>query len=125
MYNGTLAVAVVQHHIMVVQGEHSHPLDVLLTQCCSPAARSHSRCERWFDVHTFTPFGERVFFVSDVPHARIPSADILAIFPYHTPTTSTDMIELPGQAWNEFLELSAKNQNKCESMWRGWSANLR
>jgi len=108
MHSGTLAVAVVQRHIMVVQ-----------------AVRSHSRRDRWFDVYTFTPFGDRVFFASDVPQARISSADILAIFPYHACATSKDMIELPGHAWNEFLELSAKNQKKYEALWRGWDANLR
>jgi len=107
MHNGTLAVAVVQRHIMIVQ-----------------AARSHSRCDRWLDVYTFKPFGDRIFFVSDVPQARISSADILAIFPYRAPATSKDMIELPRQAWDEFLELSARNQQKYEALWRGWNTNL-
>jgi len=108
MHNGTIAVAVVQRHIMIVQ-----------------AARSHSRRDRWLDVYTFTPFGDRIFFVSDVPQARISSADILAIFPYRAPATFKDMIELPRQAWNEFLELSARNQQKYETIWKGWKANLR
>ncbi|KIM82944.1 hypothetical protein PILCRDRAFT_819747 [Piloderma croceum F 1598] len=108
MHNGTLAIAIVQRHVMIVQ-----------------AARSHSRCDRWLDVYTFTPFGDRVFLTSSVPRARISSTDILAIFPHHVHATSKDMIELPGQAWNEFLELTARNQEKYESMWRGWSANLR
>jgi hypothetical protein len=100
-------------------------MDHMVNSFCLLAARSHSRCDRWLDVYTFTPFGDRVFLTSSVPRARISPTDILAIFPHHVHATSKDMIELPRQAWNEFVELTARNQKKYESMWRGWSANLR
>ncbi|KAF8889367.1 hypothetical protein BD779DRAFT_341451 [Infundibulicybe gibba] len=60
MDHGTLAVAIVKRQVMVVQ-----------------ATRSHTRRDRYLDVHTYSPFGERVFLASEVPSARIASTDIL------------------------------------------------
>ncbi|KIK21655.1 hypothetical protein PISMIDRAFT_538383 [Pisolithus microcarpus 441] len=106
MNHGTVAVALVQHQIMIIQ-----------------ACRSHARRDRWLDVYTYVPFGDRLFLASPVPYARIASSDVLAIFPFRTPTT--DMIELSEQAYRDFLGLSAKHQLKYENMWRRWKAKRR
>ncbi|KAF9245290.1 hypothetical protein BU15DRAFT_41070 [Melanogaster broomeanus] len=105
MNHGTVAIAIVQHQVMIIQ-----------------AARSHNRRDRWLDVYTYTPFGERLFLASPVPQARIAPSDLLVVFPFRTPTS--DMIELPAQAYHEYLELNAKNQLKHENMWRRWKARL-
>ncbi|KAF9221381.1 hypothetical protein BS17DRAFT_711401 [Gyrodon lividus] len=105
MNHGTVAIAVVQRQVMIIQ-----------------AARSHNRRGRWLDVYTYVPFGERLFLASPVPRARIASSDLLVIFPFRTPTS--DMIELPAQAYQEYLELSARYQLKHENMWRRWKARL-
>ncbi|KAH9004702.1 hypothetical protein EDB86DRAFT_3099228 [Lactarius hatsudake] len=60
---GSVAVALVQRRVMVVQ-----------------ASRPHDECERYLDVYTFTPSSERTFLVSDAPCARIDSNDLLAVF---------------------------------------------
>ncbi|KAI6044250.1 hypothetical protein EDC04DRAFT_2561592 [Pisolithus marmoratus] len=99
MNHGTVAVALVQRQVMIIQ-----------------ACRSHARHDRWLDVHTYVPFGDRLFLASPVPYARIASSDLLAIFPLRTPTT--DMIELSEQGYQEFLGLSTKHQLKYENMWR-------
>ncbi|KAH9852062.1 hypothetical protein C2E23DRAFT_903897 [Lenzites betulinus] len=99
--HGSLAVAVVQRQVMLVQ-----------------AARTHGQRERWVDVYTYTPFGERVFLASDVPQARIAARDILTIFPEddgaRAPTAG--MLELPAQAFWEYTELSARTQKRHEQM---------
>ncbi|KAH0582944.1 hypothetical protein J132_04584 [Termitomyces sp. J132] len=104
--NGNVAVAIVQRQVMVVQ-----------------ATRSHKRRDKYLDVHTYAPFGDRVFLSSPVPNARIVPSDILTIFP------STDqvyvpeegMLELPQQAFSEFMELNSRHQKRCESMWSAWT----
>jgi hypothetical protein len=93
-----------------------------LTNKPSLAARSHNRRDHWLDVYTYTPFGERLFLASQVPQARIAQSDLLVTFPFRTPTS--DMIELPAQAYQEYLELSTKHQLKHENMWRRWKARL-
>ncbi|KAN0088538.1 hypothetical protein V8E55_005595 [Tylopilus felleus] len=105
MNHGTVAIAIVQHQVMLIQ-----------------AARSHTRRDHWLDVYTYTPFGERLFLASPVPQARIEPSNLLVVFPFRTPTS--DMIELPAQAYQEYLELSAKHQLKHENMWRRWKARL-
>ncbi|KIM68010.1 hypothetical protein SCLCIDRAFT_1209392 [Scleroderma citrinum Foug A] len=99
MNHGTVAVALVQRQVMIIQ-----------------ATQTHSRRDRWLDVYTYVPFGDRLFLASAVPQARIASSDLLVTFPFRTPTT--DMIELPEYAYREFLELSARHQLKYENMWR-------
>lgn len=99
MNNGTVAIALVQRQVMIIQ-----------------ACRSHARHDRWLDVYTYVPFGDRLFLASPVPYARIASSDLLAIFHFRTPTT--DMIELSEQAYQEFMELNAKHRLKYENMWR-------
>ncbi|KAG9312929.1 hypothetical protein JVU11DRAFT_6363 [Chiua virens] len=105
MNHGTVAIALVQHKVMIIQ-----------------AARSHSRHDHWLDVYTYTPFGERLFLASPVPQARIAPSDLLVVFPFRTPTS--DMIELPEQAYQEYLELSARHQRKHENLWRRWKARM-
>ncbi|KAL4063169.1 hypothetical protein V8B97DRAFT_1955840 [Scleroderma yunnanense] len=103
MNQGTVAIALVQRQVMIIQ-----------------ATQSHTHSDRWLDVYTYVPFGDRLFLASAVPQARIASADLLGVFPFRTPTT--DMIELPEYAYQEFLELSAKHQLRYENMWRRWKA---
>ncbi|THH15618.1 hypothetical protein EW146_g4886 [Bondarzewia mesenterica] len=107
---GSVAVALVQRQVMVVQAIHPH-----------------DHRDRFLDVYCFTPFNERVFTTSAVPCARIASADLLTIFPstdvFNMP--AQDILELPPQAYGEFNELCARNAKKCESLWAACKAKLR
>ncbi|KAH0836607.1 hypothetical protein J3R83DRAFT_8307, partial [Lanmaoa asiatica] len=105
MNHGTVAIAIIQHQVMIIQ-----------------AARSHNCHDHWLDVYTYTPFGDRLFLASSVPQARIAPSDLLIVFPFRTPTS--DMIELPAQAYQEFLKLSDRYRLKHENMWRRWKARL-
>ncbi|KAF8075067.1 hypothetical protein FPV67DRAFT_613024 [Lyophyllum atratum] len=107
MKNGALAVAVVQRQVMIVQ-----------------ATRSHARRDKYLDVHTYSPFGDRVFLSSAVPKARIAPSDILTIFPSTdiTRVPAQGMLELPQQAFFEFKELSHRHQERCEDLWSAWTA---
>jgi hypothetical protein len=99
------------------------------------------------DVCTFTPIGDRLFIASDFPNARIPTSDILTIFPFeYTPAASTrpqsitltssassetlieegtqtpesitvEMLELPSVAFTEFQNLCSRNQEQCDKLW--------
>ncbi|GBE86469.1 hypothetical protein BKA93DRAFT_623815 [Sparassis latifolia] len=105
--HGSLAVAIVQRQIMVVQ-----------------AAHSHSSRDRWVDVNTFIPFGERVFLASSVPQARIPSSDILTIFPRDDciPRVSTKgILELSHEAFLQFIDFSARRQQRYDELFDAWS----
>ncbi|KAI0334505.1 hypothetical protein GY45DRAFT_1318059 [Cubamyces sp. BRFM 1775] len=108
--HGSLAIAVVQRQVMLVQ-----------------AARTHSQRERWVDVYTYTPFGERVFLASDVPLARIAARDILTIFPeddaVRVPTAG--MLELPAKAFCEYMELSSRTQKRYEQLFNAWEPKAR
>ncbi|KII85847.1 hypothetical protein PLICRDRAFT_178158 [Plicaturopsis crispa FD-325 SS-3] len=110
MNRGSVAVALVRSQVMVVQ-----------------AVKSQNQRDRWLDVYTYAPFGERVFLASTVPRARIAPSDILTIYPasdtIHAPANG--MLELPVQAYTEFMELSASNQKRYESLWSSWTAKLR
>jgi hypothetical protein len=92
------------------------PLDSLAT-------RSHTSRDRWLDVDTYRPFGERVFLAADVPNARISANDLLTIFPatdiFRVPDKG--MLELPQQAFHEFNELCARNLRRKEVLWNSWS----
>lgn len=112
MNRGTVAIAVVQHQVMIIQ----------ITQSTA-SGQPHHRRDRWLDVYTYTPFGDHLFLASSVPQARIAASDLLTVFPFRT--TTTDMIELPAQAYQEFLQLQAKHQKKQENLWRAWKAKLR
>ncbi|KAF8998540.1 hypothetical protein BDQ17DRAFT_1247578 [Cyathus striatus] len=104
--NGTFAVAIIKRQVVIVQ-----------------AARTHSKREKYLDVQTFAPFGERVFLASDVPHARVASSDILTILPLGDKSHITDnqgILELPQQSFSKFVELSTRQQKRCESLWKSW-----
>jgi hypothetical protein len=128
---GTVAIAVMQHQVMIIQIIQGTSLPnrsfsgTKFSQIHYIAASGHShrRRDRWLDVHTYTPFGDHLFLASSVPQARIAASDLLAVFPFRT--TTTDMIELPAQAYQEFLQLKAKHQKKQENLWRTWKAKLR
>lgn len=149
MKNGSLAVAIVHKQVVVVKGE-ARPI----CSCSSetdplylPAVRSHTKRDRLLDVCTFTPIGDRLFIASDFPNARIPSSDILTIFPFeYTPSASAkpqsisltssassetlieetiqtpesitvEMLELPSGAFAEFQHLCSRNQEQCDKLW--------
>ncbi|KAI0794000.1 hypothetical protein C8Q74DRAFT_1314923 [Fomes fomentarius] len=107
--HGSLAVAVVQRQVMVVQ-----------------ATRTHSQRERWVDVYTYAPFGERVFLASPVPQARISSRDILTIFPTDDAPRQpvSGMLELAPQAFTEYMELSSRTQKRHEQLFNACLALL-
>ncbi|TFK39422.1 hypothetical protein BDQ12DRAFT_649878 [Crucibulum laeve] len=105
--NGTFAVAVVKRQVVVVQ-----------------ASRSHTKRDKYIDVQTYSLFGERVFLASDVPSARISNSDILTVFPLSEkpPSASQGILELPQQAFSQFIELSSNHQKRSESLWSAWLA---
>ena len=88
------------------------------------ATRTYTQKDVWVDVNTYVHFGHRTFLASDVPQARISPSDILTIFPtsdiIRRPTKG--MLELPAQAFAEFLELSARTQRKYEKLFSIWAA---
>ncbi|KAJ7132120.1 hypothetical protein C8R44DRAFT_773106 [Mycena epipterygia] len=109
MRDGSLGVALVSRQVMVFQ-----------------AARSHTRRDRFLDVYTFMPFGaDRVFLATHVPRARITFNMILAVFPpddiLRTRSPSPGMLELPEEAFTEFNQLSARNQERYESLFNAWA----
>ncbi|KAH7882829.1 hypothetical protein F5I97DRAFT_1814918 [Phlebopus sp. FC_14] len=112
MNHGTIAIALVQRQVTIIQGKSSI------------SARSHNRRDRWVDVYTYVPFGDRLFLASPVPKARIALSDLLTIFPFRC-TVTLDMIELPVQAYQEFLEVNERHRLKYEDMWCRWKAKLR
>jgi len=140
---GALAVAIVQHQVMVVK-----------------AVRSHSTNERFLDVCTFTQIGDRLFLATDVPNARISASDMLTLFPFeygavrgnhgassqqqtitlsrpassitlinenegrflddgHRESITFEMLELPRDAFKAYLELCERNQRMHEKLWAG------
>ena len=156
MKNGSLAVAIVHRQVVVVKGPCSQ-LQILLpfsrlTPSCLTAVRSHTKRDRLLDVCTFTPIGDRLFIASDFPNARIPTSDILTIFPFdytsststaprsitsassetlieeaiHTPESITvEMLELPSGAFAEFQQLCSRSQELCDKLWvSGQSSNI-
>ncbi|KIM44850.1 hypothetical protein M413DRAFT_442815 [Hebeloma cylindrosporum] len=103
--NGSFAVAVVKNQVMVVQ-----------------ATRSHSKREKYLDVHTYTPFGEGVFLATDVPSARIASSDLLTVLPPlgDNRLLTQGMLELPNKAFSQYTELTARYQKRYENLWSSW-----
>lgn len=110
MSTGTVAIAMVKRQIMIVQ-----------------AARQHTKQERYLDVHTYAPFGERVFLASNVPDARISSSDILAVLSSplkdQACALSQGMLELSQQGFSEYIKHSERHQKKYERMWSVWTAS--
>lgn len=89
----------------------------------TPATRSHAKGDKFFDVHTFTPFGQGVFLASEVPTTRIASSDLLTVLP---PLEDKDglltqgMLELPHTAFSKFMELTSRHSKRYESLWNAW-----
>jgi len=110
---GSVAVALVQRRVMVVQ-----------------ASRPHDNCERYLDVYTFTPSsdnsGGRTFLVSDAPCARIDSNDLLTVFDDEgVMTIPHDVLELPQKAYDEFSELSTRRSRRLDAVWASWKCKFR
>lgn len=103
---GSIAVAMVQRQVVIVQ-----------------AARTHTQFDLYLDVFTYIPFGNRTFLASSVPQARISPLDILTIFPGSDVIGRPErgMLELPPQAFKEFMELSAMTQKRYETLFSAWS----
>jgi len=108
---GSIAVALVQRRVMVVQ-----------------ATRPHDKCERYLDVYTFTPTSDsgRTFLVSDAPCARINSGDLLTVFDDDDAMTiPRDTLELPQKAYDEFSELSSRRGKRFDAVWSAWKGKFR
>jgi len=129
MKNGTLAVAIVQHQVMVVR-----------------AIRSHTKRDNLLEVCTYTPIGDCLFLSKDHSNARISRSDILLIFPFQSSSTNHnsqptitmnsscdtlinsdedfahsaltyEMLELPSSSLSQFLDLCERNQKRHEELW--------
>ncbi|KAH9967289.1 hypothetical protein BC827DRAFT_1123491 [Russula dissimulans] len=111
---GSVAVAIVQRRVMVVQ-----------------SSRPHDKGERYLDVYTFTPSsdtGRRTFLVSDAPCARISSDDLLTVFDDEDDglTIPHDVLELPQKAYDEFNVLSSRKSNRrFDAVWASWKGKFR
>ncbi|KAH9995598.1 hypothetical protein BJV77DRAFT_1066295 [Russula vinacea] len=108
---GSIAVALVQRRVMVVQ-----------------ASRPHDQCERYLDVYTFTPStgAGRTFLVSNAPCVRINSGDLLAVFDDDDVLTIPhDTLELPQKAYDEFSELSSRKGKRFDAVWASWKGKFR
>ncbi|KAH9940946.1 uncharacterized protein BXZ73DRAFT_88613 [Epithele typhae] len=118
--HGSLAVAVVQRQVMIVEAAHAH------------GAR-----DAWVDVYTYTPLGARVFLASPVPQARIAARDVLAVLPAEDAGAArrgggggggdsggagAGMLELPPHAFSEYLELSTRAASRHEQLFRAAAA---
>ncbi|KXN87653.1 hypothetical protein AN958_08290 [Leucoagaricus sp. SymC.cos] len=104
--SGALAVAVVRRQVMIVQ-----------------AARTHTKRDKYLDVQTYSPFGDRVFLASEVPEARIAASDVLSVFDAPTDMETTPgLIELPPRAFSEYLAYSERQQRQLQDMWCAWTA---
>ncbi|TFK25579.1 hypothetical protein FA15DRAFT_668275 [Coprinopsis marcescibilis] len=102
--NGTFAVAVVHRQVVVVQ-----------------AARSHTKRDKYLDVHTFSPFGEGIFLASEVPAARIASNDVLSVLSDEAAqeeAVDSGMLHLTEPAFSEYRKLSERNVKRHESLWK-------
>lgn len=121
--DGSIAVALVKNQVMIVQGDSRllmvYPLST--TDLDGIAARTHTKREKYLDVHTYTPFGERVFLASDIPSARISSSDLLKVLPLEDNRLVTQgMLELPKKAYSQYMELNSRHQKRYESLWSAW-----
>lgn len=78
-------------------------------------------------MHTYTPLGPRVFLRAAVPEARIAPRDVLSVFPAGdgicppsaaaaASAASAGVLELPPQAYAEFVELSTRMQDRYERL---------
>ncbi|KAI0313532.1 hypothetical protein OF83DRAFT_1065353 [Amylostereum chailletii] len=106
---GSVAVAIVNRQVVVVQ-----------------AVRPHDHKDRYVDVYTFAPLSRGVFLAAAAPCARIPSKDILTIFPsadiFLMP--ARDVLELPASAYEEFRDLSARMKRRPDNLWMAWKSKF-
>ncbi|KAH9034669.1 hypothetical protein EDB84DRAFT_1486519 [Lactarius hengduanensis] len=128
---GSVAVALVQRRVMVVQGKEpagrlpSSP-SILIFPPRLSASRPHDESERYLDVYTFTPSSERMFLVSDAPCARIDSNDLLTVFDDDDALAIPhDVLELPQKAYDEFSELSSRKNRRFDAVWSAWKGKFR
>ncbi|KAI0077716.1 hypothetical protein K474DRAFT_1595352 [Panus rudis PR-1116 ss-1] len=107
MDSSCLALAMFQKQVVLVQ-----------------ITRIHRPGERYLDVETFIPLGHRTFLAPPVPQARIPSQDLLSIFPTTDIVSRPEpgMLVLSSQAFSEYLELSRMVQKKYERLFAMLSA---
>ena len=130
---GSVAVALVQRRVMVVQGKSAVFFLSVVFQVTHlffvfffPASRPHDKCERYLDVYTFTPSSERMFLVSDAPCARIDSNDLLTVFDDDDALAIPhDVLELPQKAFDEFSELSSRKNRRLDTVWAAWKGKFR
>ncbi|PFH51032.1 hypothetical protein AMATHDRAFT_3422 [Amanita thiersii Skay4041] len=120
MSAGTTAIAMVKRQVMVVR-----------------VTRPHTKRDKYLDVHTYSPFGERVFLASAVPDARISASDVLTVllpspstsyeYDAHLDTQSQsfamDMLELSPDAYAGYTKLCAKHQKNYERMWSAMTSH--
>ncbi|KAF5316545.1 hypothetical protein D9619_006147 [Psilocybe cf. subviscida] len=119
--DGSYAVALVDNRVTIVQ-----------------AARTHSKAEKYLDVITYFPFGERDFLPTPVPDARIASSDLLAVLPLSKNANRSatkcgtssgkrfgfggeEILELPVSEFTKFVQFSARHESQCEKENRGQS----
>jgi len=103
--DGSFAVALVKNQVMVVR-----------------AVRSHTKRDKYLDVHTYSQFGNNVFLASDVPSARITLASILTFLPplEDNRLLSQGMFELPKKAFSQYIDLNYRHQKHYERLWSAW-----
>lgn len=94
MNKGTCAVAVIRNQVVLVQ-----------------AARTHEIRDGYIEVVQYTPFAHGTFLASAAAPARIPASDLLSILPG---THGGEMLQLPGAAYAEFLDLASRNRRSLE-----------
>ena len=87
-----------------------------------PAVRSHTKHDKYLDVHTYSQFGNNVFLASDVPSARITSSSILTFLPplEDDRLLSQGMLELPKKAFSQYVELNCRHRKRYERLWSAW-----
>jgi len=100
---GMLAVAIVQQQVVVVQ-----------------ATRHHAARDSYVEVITFRHFANRTF-VAESPACRISSRDLVAVFSRSDVAGARmyerGMLELPAEAFTEFVEISTINQRRMDKRW--------
>ena len=130
MPTGTVAVAMVKRQVMIVQGSR-HSLTHIYPQsyiASIAAVRHHTKHDKYIDVHAYAPFGERIFIASNVPDARIPASDVLAVIASPGQAEAVHpvaqgMLELSYRAFSDYMKLSISHQKKYERMWSAMTSH--
>lgn len=127
---GTVAVAMVKRQVVIVQGSHYFLSTLIYVPLILPitAVRHHTKHDKYVDVHTYAPFGERVFIASNVPDARIPASDVLAVLASPGQAEAVHpvaqgMLELSYRAFSDYMKLSMSRQKKHERMWSAMTSH--